>query len=187
MTSVETLLTAEQFASLPAPEEGGKMELVEGRVVCMAPVGEEHGDRAGRIHVRLWLYVEEHKLGVVGIEVGYRLSDKPDTVRAPDVSFVSHDMLNPNRDRSRYIEGPPTLAIEVVSPGDTDTSVSTKVVEYLEAGAHRVWIVRPANKTVTVHRPGGDSHTFGLGDTLASEDASFAVEGFHLPLAELFV
>ena len=50
----------------------------------------------------------------------------------------------------------------------------------------RVWVVRPELKTVAVHRPGGDAHTYGVDDTLSSEDATFLVEGFALHLRELF-
>lgn len=186
MTSVETLLAAEEFADLPEPPEGGKMELVHGRVVCMPPVGEEHGRRALRLGRRLAEFVESHALGEVNVETGFLLKRAPDLLRAPDVSFVANDMLDPGRDPSRYIVGPPTLAVEVVSPGDRDADVSEKVAEYLAAGARRVWVVRPMLKTVTVHRPGGDAHTYGLGDTLTSEDAAFTASGFELALDDLF-
>jgi Uma2 family endonuclease len=74
MTSVETLLTAEQFASLPEPEEGGKMELVDGKVFCRPPVGEGHGRRAVRLGRRLEEFADMHGLGFVGVEIGFRLS-----------------------------------------------------------------------------------------------------------------
>ena len=45
---------------------------------------------------------------------------------------------------------------------------------------------RTKDKTVTVHHPGGDSHTFQSGDILTSRDAAFAAEGFALPLDDLF-
>jgi Uma2 family endonuclease len=186
MTSVETLLTAEEFASLPEPAEGGKMELVDGKVVCMPPVGDDHGDRASRIHVALWLFVDQQGLGAVRIEAGFRLKHGPDLVRAPDVSFVARERLDPQRDRSRYFEGPPTLAVEVMSPGDREIEVAEKVNDYLAAGTQRVWIVRPQVRNVTVHRPDGNSHTYALEDHLNSDDAGFAVEGFELPLQVIF-
>jgi Uma2 family endonuclease len=186
VTSVEALITAEEFAGLPEPEEGGKMELVDGKVVCMPPVGDDHGDRAGRIHIPLWQFVSEHGLGAVRIESGFRLRLGPDLVRAPDVSFVRKERLDPDRDRSRYFEGPPTLAVEVVSPGDSEIEVSKKVGEYLVAGAERVWIVRPALRNVTVHRPDGNAHTYSLDDVLTSDDAGLAVDGFQLSLRQIF-
>jgi Uma2 family endonuclease len=64
--------------------------------------------------------------------------------------------------------------------------MARKVEEYFDAGSERVWIVRPRNKTVTVHRPGGDAHTYSVRDTLSSEDAAFAVDGFELSLEQFF-
>lgn len=186
MTTAEKLLTADEFAALPGPREGGKMELVHGRVVTLAPVGDEHGERAGDVYTPLREFARDHELGIVRFEVGFRLRRDPDLVRAPDVSFTETSALDPDRDRSRYIEGPPTLAVEVVSPGDRDADLSEKIAEYLAAGSQRVWVVRPRLRTVTVHRPGGDAHTYGMEDTLTSDDAGFSVEGFALPLRDVF-
>jgi Uma2 family endonuclease len=184
MTSVETLLTADQFALLPEPAEGGKMELVEGKVVCMTPVGQQHGRRASRLIALLLSFVDEHELGYVGTEIGFRLAGDPDTLLAPDVVFVAEDPSSP--EQVTYVNGPPTLAVEIMSPNDLEQDVSQKVDRYLAAGTLRVWVVRPAVQSVTVHRPGGDSHTYSVGDTLGSDDAAFPAEGFELPLADIF-
>ncbi|GIW18363.1 MAG: hypothetical protein KatS3mg064_1520 [Tepidiforma sp.] len=73
-----------------------------------------------------------------------------------------------------------------MSPEDREADVAQKIELYLDGGAERVWIVRPRNRTVTVHRPGGDAHTYSARDTLTSENAAFPVPGFELPLADLF-
>jgi Uma2 family endonuclease len=184
MTTVQTLLTAEQFASLPEPEEGGKMELVDGKVVCMTPVGQQHGRRASRLSAALQSFADQHALGYVGVEIGYRIGRGPDTVLAPDVVFVEEDPNAP--ELPTFVDGPPTLAVEIMSPDDRELEVSAKVRRYLDAGTNRVWIVRPGERTITVHRPGGDAHTFTIDDTLTSADAGFAVDGFDFPLREAF-
>jgi Uma2 family endonuclease len=182
----EELLTADEFFVLPSPREGGKMELVRGKVVTMPPVGEDHGGRASDLNIALRAFVDEHRLGLVLIEVGFLLARNPDLVRAPDVAFIAGDRLAPDRDRSRYIDAAPTLAVEIVSPWDRETDVAAKVAEYLAAGTERVWVVRPRPRTVTVHRPAGDAHAYGPGDTLTTDDAGFAVPGFSLALSDLF-
>jgi Uma2 family endonuclease len=184
MTSVETVLTADEFASLPEPEAGGKMELIDGKLHVMTPVGQQHGRRASRLSAALQRFADEHALGYVGVEIGYRLSRDPDTVVAPDVVFVKEDPGTP--ESPTYVEGPPTLAVVIMSPDDREQEVSAKVRRYLAAGTDRVWIVRPDEQTITVHRPGGDSHTYGFEDTLTSDDAGFSVDGFELPLADAF-
>lgn len=187
MTQVaERLITAGEFALRPNPPEGGKVELVRGRVVTMPPVGPEHGERAGLVVSLMAYFTREHDLGKVRVETGYWLALGPDLLRAPDVSFVSKGRLAGEELYHGCVLQAPDLAVEVVSPSDRDVDVQEKVDDYLAAGVQRVWVVRPALKTVTVHRPGGDAHTYGGDNELSSDDAGFAVAGFHLALNELF-
>ena len=152
----------------------------------MSPVGPRHGKKSLKIGSRLDVFATERELGDTRVETGYWLARDPDTLRAPDVSFVSAARLATEELWHGAVDQPPDLAVEVLSPGNTDREVVEKVRQYLDAGVQRVWVVRIEQQTVTVHRPGGDSHTYGVSDTLSSDDASFSVEGFALPLAELF-
>ncbi len=137
------LLTADQFYDLSDPPEGGKMELVCGRVVTYMPVGGEHGTFALNIGAELRAFARTHGLGAVGVEVGFRLFEVPDTVRAPDVHFVRGERLIDGRMPRTYYPGPPDLAVEVVSPDDRDSEVSKKLQEYLDGGTPCVWWCGP--------------------------------------------
>lgn len=181
----ETLLSAEEFWELPEPSHGGRTELVEGRVVEEMPVGERHAALAAELAAALLDFVKPRKLGRVHIELGHRLFADPDTVRAPDVSFMAAGRLGPTVG-DRYVEGAPTLALEVMSPEDREADVARKVEEYFDAGAERVWIVRLRDRTVTVHRPGGDAHTYSGASVLSSDDAGFSEWGFELNLETIF-
>lgn len=186
MTTDAKLLSAEDFVLLPGPPEGGRMELVNGEVVTMPPAGGEHGRRSATIAASLLRFIREHVLGDVGVEVGYLLRRDPDILRAPDASFLRADRLEGGRFPASYVVGAPTLAVEVVSPGDTADEVNAKVTEYLEAGAERVWVVQPNVRRVIVHWPNGDAHTYGPGDVLTSREAAFPLDGFELPIDEIF-
>lgn len=180
------LLTAEEFFELPDPIYSGKMELVRGEVVTHMPVGGVHGRLAGLI-IKLFLrFLDQHSLGEVGPEIGFTLQRDPDIVLAPDVAFVANVKLPGGVLPEGFVEGPPTLAVEIVSPNDRDHEVSDKVDDYLRLGTERVWVVRPRPRTVTVHRQDNTARTYHIGETLTSDDAGFSVEGFALPLDELF-
>lgn len=185
MSTAERLLTAEEFFLLPDPIEGGKMELADGRVLTMSPVGLLHGQISHAIATALGAFVRPRQLGTVTQETGFRLQRNPDRVRAPDVSFLRSDRIPPKGRRETFIEGPPDLAIEVLSPDDRVAAVLRKVAEYLEAGTPRVWVVDPDAETVTVYRA-ERSETFGPSSVLDSEAAGFAVEGFELPVDGVF-
>ena len=147
MTTAERLITVDEFYALPDPPEGGKMELVDGKVVTMSPVGRRHGKLALALGAAVAEFVDLHLLGEVAVETGFRLFPDRRHVRAPDVSFVETARLS-DMSEDGFIEGPPTLAIEVMSPEDRDAEVSAKVLEYLAAGTLRVWVVRPNTNTV---------------------------------------
>ena len=185
-TTAERLYTVEEFERLPEPREGGKVELVDGRLVMMSPVGKTHGIVQGRIFSALDAFAEARDLGAVGVEIGFHLPLDDLRVRAPDVCFIAGEPESLDETDDGFVRGAPTLAVEVTSPGDTDTELSEKVDEYLRAGSARVWVVRPPLKTVTVHQPNGDAHTHGIDAVLTSADAGFAAPGFELSLSRLF-
>ena len=85
----ERLMTGEELARHP---ELDPCELVNGRVVPMAPVGPIHGSLEARLGARLVAYADETGRGVaMGGKVGLFTSRDPDTVRAVDALFISHD------------------------------------------------------------------------------------------------
>jgi len=119
MSATRELMTAQQLIETPGL---GRCELIRGELVMMTPAGYEHGLIAGRIHLRLAPFVEQHGLGeVTAAEVGFQISQNPDTVRAPDVAFVCRERTPRTRLRG-YFQGPPDLAVEVVSPDDRPSS-----------------------------------------------------------------
>ena len=152
----------------------------------MSPVGRRHGNVAYRVASALGDFVDANNLGEVAWEVGFRLARDPDLVRAPDVHFLKRSLVEAMTDSAGFVDGPPTLAVEVISPSDRDVDIAAKVEDYLAAGAERVWVVRPEQQTVTVHRPGGDAHTYRSGETLTSDDAAFDAAGFQLPVDDVF-
>lgn len=162
------------------------MELVAGEVVTWMPVSGKHGTRAVRICSRLERFSTDNAQGEVSVEVGFLLARRPDSVRAPDVSFVRKSAMPAGGlPEEGFVPYPPTLAVEVSSPNDLLVDVTAKVDQYLAAGAERVWVVQPRNQTVTVYR-GATARILRIGSSLTSDDAGFEAEGFDLPLAEIF-
>ena len=175
-------VTAEQLERMG--ERDFDFELVRGDLVPVTPAGREHGALAMGLGARLWAFVEAHGLGrAYAAETGYILHRDPDTVRAPDVSFVSSDREAAMGSWSGFIAGPPDLAVEVRSPDDSQAELLRKAADYLEAGSRLVWIVDPASRQVHVHRPGQATLTLFDDATL---DGGDVLLGFTLPLSLLF-
>lgn len=174
----ENLLTAEEYWATCDIEN---TELIDGKVVKLMPPGFDHGEIAGNIFAALKTFLRKNKLGRVSVEGGFKLRRKPDTVRGPDVSFISYEKLG-EQSTHAFIEGTPTLAVEVVSPGDLWSQVEKKVQLYLETGTEVVWIVDPHTETVTVRTP-DESRLSDKSGTLLGDPI---LPGFKLPIKEIF-
>jgi Uma2 family endonuclease len=181
-TASNALITADQFSGLPEPADGSRQELVRGKVITMSPTGGRHGDCCSRIDRRVGGFVEQADLGTVTTSgTGFICGRNPDTVRAPELAFWSRQRLSQLPDG--FIEIPPDLAVEVISPSDLFSRVHAKVREYLAAGVRLVWIVDPQQRTVSVHRPGQPVLVVDEDGTLSAEDV---LPGFSCRVAELF-
>ncbi len=177
---VEYLVTADQLERMGRPD----LELVRGVLVpVMTPAGGEHGALAALLTMRIGAFVEAHRLGRVYVEVGYKIFSDPDTVRGPDLSFVSTGREAAAPYRKGFIHGAPDLAIEIVSQDKTIAQLTAKAREYLRAGTLLVWVVDPPTRSVRVHQQGRRVATLSKDATL---DGGTVLPGFTLPLAHLF-
>ena len=186
----ERLYTCDEFDALPNPDDGRKMELIDGRVVYSMTVGFDHGRLTGIIITWFNNFILPRALGHVLTETGFRLRELPvraGRVRGPDVSFIKASRLPPRSETRRgSLRLAPDLAVEVASPDEREEDLQAKIAMYFEAGVPIVWVVRPDPETVEVLRRDGSRLQFRPGDTLTSVEAGFEVEGFSMPLADLF-
>jgi Uma2 family endonuclease len=168
MAGTKELITAEELWQLS--ESNKKYELVKGELLEMTPPGGKHGNIALKIGSLLYDFVKSEKFGEVMVETGFRLATQPDTVRAPDVSFLSVERIPSDGLPDGYISGAPDLAVEIVSPHDTASDIQDKVQDYLTYGTQLVWVVYPQQRLVLVHHADGTSQTLQETDLLAGEE-----------------
>ena len=182
MTTQVQLTTADELLRRPGGET--RYELIRGELKTMAPAGNEHGNLTMDFGTLLNVHVRANKLGkVYAAETGFKLTTNPDTVRAPDVAFVSQKRLDEVGPAQGYWPGAPDLAVEVVSPNDLYTEVSEKVAEWLRASSKMVVVVNPRTQQVLVHLSPTKVDALGVGDTLEGGEV---VPGWQLPIEELF-
>ncbi len=175
-------VTAEQLTAIQEP--GKRYELVQGELRMMSPAGHEHGRIAMRIGSLLEQHVRANQLGeVYAAETGFLLSRDPDTVRAPDLAFVSSKRLLQYTDIAGYLPLAPDLVAEVVSPNDTFTQVEEKAVSWLAAGTAMVLVVDPGTRTVRTYRSKDNIEVHYEKDEL---DASDVVKDWRLAVGQIF-
>ena len=182
MDVVRRQVTADEL--LHMPDDSFRYELVRGELRRMTPASSQHGRIAVRITWRLARHVEENDLGTVyAAETGFRLSTDPDTVRAPDVAFVSRDRVEAVGEVEGFWPEAPQLAVEVISPGDSYAHVEGKIFDWLDAGTKMVVVVNPRQRSATVYRSPTDITALAEADVL---EGGVVVPGFELVVQEIF-
>lgn len=175
-------VTADEL--LRMPDDGFRYELVAGELRKMTPAEGQHGRISMSVGISLGRHVEDNRLGTVyAAETGFRLASNPDTVRAPDVAFVHRARAAAMGDVEGFLPGPPDLAVEVVSPGDTYGEVEEKVLEWLDAGTRMVIVLNPRQRAATVYRSHDEIRVLTGDDVL---DGGDVVPGWTLRVSSLF-
>lgn len=113
------------------------------------------------------------------VETGFRLG--PDTVRAPDVSFIRAERAKTLDLESRFACAL-DLAIEIISPSETAAEIAHKVRQYLNGGAV-VWVFYPKDRTVHVFEPTKNARVLDESDLL---EAPGLLPGFSVRVSEFF-
>lgn len=171
------LMTADELLRTDIPDK--HVELVRGVLVVREPPGYRHGDVTARITKALMDVVDAKGLGrVLAAETGFKISADPDTVRAPDVAFVSSVRL-PDAEFLGYLALAPDLVVEVLSPSDRPGETLAKVGDWLNAGSRLVWVVDPDRRVARVYRQDGSETLITERAKLNGEDV---VPGFECSL-----
>ena len=181
-TTKAKLLTAEDLLRLDS--QGVKGELIRGVLCERVSAGHEHGEIASELNFQLRGYVRPRRLGrVAGSDAGIRLQRNPDTVREPDVYYISAERLPLHARVTGYLEIAPDIVAEIVSPSDSQKEVNDKTRMWLSYGVSIVWEIYPAERAIMVHRSGAPAVTLTEDDTL---DGGDVLPGFSCPLREIF-
>jgi Uma2 family endonuclease len=168
----------------------GKAELIAGRIVKFVPSGHSPSRAAFEIAVQLRDYARRIGLGNAYADgVGYALKKPLSNGRqsfCPDASFYMGSLP---KNRMRFVEGVPALAVEVRSEGDygetAEERLAAKRADYFEAGTQVVWDVDPLARTIVVYRSSAPQQpdVFSSGQ---SADAQSAAPGLLVPVDEVF-
>lgn len=153
-----------------------RAEWVDGKIIMMSPASKVHARLARFLTSVLGDFVDERELGeVLGTEFHARLNSA--LRRTPDVLFVSE--ASSERLLPQHLEGPPDLAMEIVSPESVDRDWHQKYSEYQAAGVREYWIIDPLQQRVEAHTLSPS----GLYQPVALEGGrllSSVVPGFYL-------
>ena len=167
----------------------GKAELISGRIVHLMPTGYKPNRVAGVIYRSLDDHAMAAGRGVAFTDnMGFAVPELSSGRQSfsPDSSYYIGPLPQDDMD---FVEGPPTLAVEVRSKSDYGASAEAKMAakwaDYFEAGTKVVWDVDPEAQLIRSYwSPTPDQPTVFSAGQIA--DAEPAVPGWRLPVDRVF-
>lgn len=131
-----------------------------------------------------WVAAKPKQRGkVYGGEAYFRIRKDPDTNVGIDVALATPEQKATVKKKSSYIDGPPVFTAEVLSPYDKQRDIDETIEEYLTCGVKLLWIVDPADETVTVYRPGAEPVLFNNTQEIPGDPE---LPGYRCSVAEIF-
>ncbi len=167
------------------PETKPETEWVRGRALQKVSPTYSHARLQFAITSALTTWAEEGRRGRVGPEWRFRVTPPGKVTRplVPDVGYLSFEALGADA-AAELVEVPlaaPTVAVEILSPGDRRRDVDDKVRTYLSAGTSAVIVVDPVRTALRLHDASG-VHEYGASATVTHA----AFPGLALDVDALF-
>ena len=158
--------------------EDDRVELIEGELVALVPIGSEHVAATNALNRLLVLAVGDR--GIVSVQSPVRLTQRSE----PQPDFA---VLKPRDYRTTLPRPEDTMLAVEVANTSLDYDRTVKLVLYASSGIPEMWIVNLAAGKVEVYRsPAGDQYASvtraGRSDELTME----ALPDVRIPVAGLF-
>ena len=173
------------------PETKQRYEIVDG-VMLMPPAPTwDHQWIAQEIFARLRDFVNERGAGVVFMApVDLLIQREPLRTRQPDVLYLNAERTG-IRGRAQlrgiqFLEIPPDLVVEVLSPSNTRRDIEDKLGDYRNIGVRECWLVSPEAETIEVLDLSAEEVSteaiFGVDGTVSSQ----VLGDFNLDVQDIF-
>lgn len=179
-------LTLAEFHALPEEDRIDRM-LLRGELweKPMTKRNKQHTRIEARIAQLIGNWIDAQKTTPGEIYSGEAGVDLPETGSGVgiDVAYFPNDSLAGQDEDERFLVGPPTLAVEILSPSDRQSELWAKIDNYLAANVPLIWIVDPHFQTVTVYRPDAKPAMISADDDLTGEPH---LPGFTVPARKIF-
>jgi Uma2 family endonuclease len=181
----ETRLSYDDLLCMP--DDGLRHELIDGVHYVTASPNARHQIVLGRLHGELFVYLKAHP------EVGHAFLAPLDVVLSdydvvePDLLFIARAALDIVTEEN--VQGPPTLAVEILSPSTRKRDAQLKRRLFERTGVTEYWLLDPELDSVQAFRRTPEAKLARAAE-LTSEDADTLttplLPGFSLALPDLF-
>jgi Uma2 family endonuclease len=135
---------------LALPDDGLRHELIDGEhLVTPSPI-PAHQFIVGNLHFIIATYLQKHRVGVVAF-APFDVVFTPYDVVEPDLIYFSSERFKAVV-TDKNAQGPPDLAIEILSPSTRRRDEVLKRRLYERMGVAEYWVVDPELEAIKVYR-----------------------------------
>ena len=150
------------------PDDGKRHEIIDGVHYVTASPNLRHQEVVGRLYAEIYLHLKSHpEAGRVFIAPLDVVLSRYDVVE-PDVLFVATDQADVLIEKN--LQGPPSLAVEVLSPSTRKRDARLKRDLFERTGVREYWLVDPELDTVQVFRPDDGGKYRRIAELTAEDD-----------------
>jgi Uma2 family endonuclease len=186
-TPTVKLMTSDDLLALPPSKKVDRWlfrgELRESKVTKRNPNHSRITATLSRL-LGNWLHTQPKPRGALySGEAYFRIRKDPETNVGIDVALSTTEQAAAVTKKTKFIDGSPVLAIEVLSSNDKHEDIVNAIDEYLDCGVKQVWIVDPFTETIVVHRAGREPAHYTRSQTLPGGDD---LPGFSCSVADIF-
>ena len=144
-----------------------------------APVSGRHQDVRLYLTVLLKTFVEMTDTGLVR-DTPFEVHLNNDLIYRPDIVYIANASFD--RVHDQYIEGPPDIAIEVLSRDTTAVDRGDKFVAFEASGVREYWLIDPVRELADLYHLGPDGLYDEFRPDIAGRLRSRILRGFTLDL-----
>ncbi|OFW20666.1 MAG: hypothetical protein A3G21_22170 [Acidobacteria bacterium RIFCSPLOWO2_12_FULL_66_21] len=134
---------------LALPDDGLRHELIDGEHFVSPSPGSAHQLIVGNLYLQIATFLREHPMGVVMLAPFDIVISRYDVVE-PDLIYFSSERFKTTVGE-KNAQGPPDLAIEVLSPSTRRRDEILKRRLYERSGVAEYWVVDPEIETIKVY------------------------------------
>lgn len=159
-----------------------------GQIIFQMPSNTKTGLQNADLILEIGLWNRKAKTGLVAdSSAGFTLLDT--SVRAPDVSWISHARWNAllDEEQDKFAQICPDFVIELIggnrcSGKDEKYTLPAKMEKCLQNGVRLGWVIDPFKQQTTIYRPDTEPEIKPFAEMLTGDDV---LTGFELRLSDL--
>jgi Uma2 family endonuclease len=184
MTTKTQLLTIADWEAMPHGD-GNIYEIIEGELFVSCSPGLTHQVVLVNLSALIWNFLKNNPIGTVVGGPGVILSNYSGVI--PDLVYFGHDVRDTLVKNDR-VHGPPSLVVEILSPGSSNIRRDrvVKLQLYAKHDVPEYWIIDLKNRAI--ERYVNQASSLVLQETLGADETltTPALPGFSCRISEIF-